>query len=455
MTYTLLPFQRDDADWLMRQNSLLANDCGLGKTVTAVESAKQYAKGPILVICPRLVKEWWAEVIEAQDAGYVGVCQRAGRGIPWKKVADWGTRRPLAWVIVHPAAVRINTSWLASVHWDWIICDEAHRFKNRKAKQTKALWRLHARRRVMLTATPWGRSPADMWALLHWLHPAKFSSYWRFFENYVQYYKPKGQFYKIVSGPKNLEQLARVVAPYYRRRTKDEVLDLPALTYTDAPVLINGKQERLYLQLVREAYAELVGKEIILENALVKFLRLHQCALDPGLMAEGLPALPLKVVPSKVEWLADWLEDHPQEPVVIVSRYRRFVEKWLRKLAPNATIVGGMRQSAVQDALRVFNKTGRLVGSLDAVKEGLNLQKASTMIVMDGTWSTTAEYQLAQRIHRMGSKKPCQVVHLVAKLASSRKYTVDKILRKAVNQKLSNAELVNTFIAQLQQEGGS
>lgn len=453
MTYTLLPFQREDVQWLMQKNRLLANDCGLGKTVTAVESAKKYAQGPILVICPRLVKEWWAEVIEAQDAGYVGVCQRAGRGIPWKRVANWSSRKPLAWVIAHPAAIRINTGWFRSVEWDTIICDEGHRFKNRKAKQTKALWTLRARRKVILTATPWGRSPADMWALLHWLHPKQFSSYWRFFESYVQYYKPKGQFYKVIQGPKNLKQLAQEVSPYYRRRTKDEVLDLPPLTYTDAPVSINGRQERLYLQLVREAYAELVGKEIILENALVRFIRLQQCALDPGLMAEGLPALPLETLPAKLEWLKDWLEDHPDEPVVVVSRYRKFVEKWLRKLAPNATIVGGMRQQAVQAALKTFNKTGRLVGSLDAVKEGLNLQKASTMIVMDGTYSTTAEYQLAQRIHRMGSKKPCQVIHLVAKLASSRRYTVDKILRKAVEQKLSSAELANAFIADLQKGG--
>jgi SNF2 family DNA or RNA helicase len=218
-------------------------------------------------------------------------------------------------------------------------------------------------------------------------------------------------------------------------------------------VSINGKQERLYLKLVRQAYAELVGKEIILENVLVRFLRLHQCALDPALMAEGLPALPLKQIPAKVEWLSDWLGDHPDEPVVIVSRYRRFVEKWLRKLAPEATIVGGMKSQAVQRALRVFNKTGRLVGSLDAVKEGLNLQKASTMIVMDGTWSTTAEYQLANRIHRMGSKKPCQVIHLVAKLATSRKYTVDRVMRQALKKRMSDAELVNAFIAQLQKEG--
>jgi len=80
--YKLLSFQEEDVKWLMAKNRLLANACGTGKTLIAVESAKRYAQGPVLVICPRLVKEFWAEVIEAQDAGHVGVCQRAGRGIP-------------------------------------------------------------------------------------------------------------------------------------------------------------------------------------------------------------------------------------------------------------------------------------------------------------------------------------------------------------------------------------
>ena len=450
--YDLLKWQSQDANWIMGQNSLLAHDCGLGKTIIAVEAAKRFARGPVLVIAPRLTKEWWAQVIEDQEAGYAGVCGTAGRGIPWGRIIHWKNRKPLVWVIVHPAAVRLSSS-LKRVRWDTIIVDEAHRFKNRKAKQTKALWKLSARRKVMLTATPYGRSPADMWALLHFLYPRKYRSYWRFFDDYVDYYKPAGSHWKVIHGPKDLDKLARKISPYYQSRKKKEVLNLPALVYADVPVVIASKQEELYLRLVRDAYAELVGKEIILENALVRFVRLQQCALDPALMAEGLPMFAVGEVPAKVAWLEEWLEDHPDEPVVIVSRFRKFVEKWLRVLAPESTIVGGMKLEEVRRALRTFSESGRLVGSLDAVKEGLNLQRASTMIVMDGTWSVTAEYQLAQRIHRIGSTKSCQVIHLVGKLSSSRKWTVDKLMRRALKKRLSDAELMHEFVRQLQ-EGG-
>lgn len=443
---TLYSWQEEDADWLGVQNSLLASDCGSGKTLIAVESAKRFARGPILVICPRLTKEWWAKTIKQQQGGRVGICERAGRGIPWKRVAAWGSREPLVWVVVHPAAVRISYQQMIRVRWDTIIVDEAHRFKNRKAKQTKALRKLQARRKIMLTATPYGKSPADMWALLHYLYPRRFTSFWRFHDRYVESFSPPGQRFRVVTGGKNLDELARLISPYYRRRDVS-LLNLPPFHYTDAPVVCNPKQERLYLKLVRDAYAELVGKEIILQNALVRFIRLQQCALDPGIILDEQD--PLDEVPAKVEWIHDWLEDHPGEPVIITSRYRKFVEKWLRDIAPDAIIVGGMTTKSVQQALAEFEESGILVGTLDAIKEGLNLQKANTMIITDGTWSSTAEYQLSKRIHRVGQTRNCQVIHLVGKLRHRKRWTVDKLMRRAVEKKFTDAQLMNQFIQEL------
>ena len=444
---TLYPWQQEDATWMMGQNSLLASDCGTGKTLIAVEAMKQYAQGPILVIAPRMVKEWWAETIREQEAGFVGVCQAAGRGIPWDTVVHWGNQRPLAWVVTHPEAVRISYQQMLRVQWDTIIVDEAHRFKNRKAKQTKALWKLDARRKILLTATPYGKSPADMWALLHYMYPKIYTSYWRFYDRYVNAYKPPGQRFAKVTGGKNLDILAKEIAPFYTRRDVS-MLNLPPFTYTDIPVVLNPKQERLYLTLVRDLYTELLGTEIILQNAMVKFIRLQQCALDPGTMNENFPQYPLEEVPAKVEWIQEWLQDHPGEPVVITSRFRRFVEKWLRVLAPKATIVGGMKTEDIQKALKVFEKTGVLVGSLDAIKEGLNLQKSNTMIITDGSYSSVAEYQLSRRIFRAGQTRPTQVIHLVGRLRN-KKWTVDMLMRRSVQQKFNEAQLLNEFLKEV------
>ncbi len=421
-----------------------------------MEAAKRNARGPILVICPRLSKLWWKKIIEDQDAGYALICKASGRGIPFRVIAEWAYKRPSLWIIVHPEAVRLQPM-LRLVKWDWIICDEAHRFKNRKAKQTKALWRIRARRKVCLTATPYGRSPADMWALLHWLDPRYYSSYWRFTGKYVESHDIPGQRWRKIIGGKNLKELAEELAPIYKKRMKSDVLDLPPLTYKDVPVPIEGRQAELYKELKRDAYAEFANQEIVIENGLTSMLRLHQCALDPGLLIKEEDAFPEGIIPAKVQWLQAWLEDNPNEPVVLTSRYRRFVETWLRELAPQACIVGGMKQEEVQAALKVFEETGRLVGSLDAIAESLNLQRASTLIVLGGTWSPVKSYQLAQRIHRIGTTRPCQVITLVGEVISKSgrsSKTVDHLIQETQKSRRSMAEMVDMFVKQIQAEGG-
>lgn len=424
----------------------------MGKTLIAVEAAKRVrGLSKILVVCPRLSKEWWAEVIDAQEAGKVGIAGQGGR-LPrkvWTRLAQYQGDEP-AWLITHPTGVRMSIDELRSVNWDAIIVDEAHRFKNRRAKQTKALRRLNAGWKVMMTATPYGKAPDDLWALLSWLYPRKYTSYWRFFDKYVDYVKIRagGKSWRKVRGPRNMKKLAREISPFYLRRTKER-LNLPPVYKEDRPVIIDGDQESMYLELAREAYLQLSGKEVILENALVRFLRLQQCSLDPALMADELPFFVTEEVPAKVKWLDEWLDDHPNEPVIITSRYRRFVEKWLVEIAPDSVIVGGMKTDEVQAALNSFQETGRLVGTLDAIKESLNLQRASTMIITDGTYSSVAMYQLENRIHRIGQESPCRIITLIGKLETSRKYTVDMLVRRAVDRKLSEAEMLNAFVRRL------
>ena len=46
-----------------KNNLLLADPCGMGKTLTTVLAIKEYYTGrkPILIIAPRNIKQWWAD----------------------------------------------------------------------------------------------------------------------------------------------------------------------------------------------------------------------------------------------------------------------------------------------------------------------------------------------------------------------------------------------------------
>jgi len=112
-----------------------------------------------------------------------------------------------------------------------------------------------------------------------------------------------------------------------------------------------------------------------------------------------------------------------------------------------------MKEKDIKRALWQFKETGRMVGSMQAICEGLNLQRASTIIVTDGSWSPVQEYQLSQRIHRIGQDKPCQVIHLVGVLESHRKRTIDWRMRRALRQRMSQQAMLDEFVNNTLDEG--
>jgi len=439
----LYPFQAEIIPAIRERNFLLADDCGLGKTYTALAASK-VAKGPVLVVCPKSAKGWWEKVL--LEEGEQVLVTRTGGRLHWSLVGD--TRM---YVVTHPEGLRMSIDQVPK-SWDWIIGGEAHRFKSRKAKQTRALWKLKANRKLALTATPYGRSPADLWALLRWLYPDKYTSFWRFVGKYVRTYQPPRATYTMFLGPKNLSQLAEEIAPFFRKKRKEDVVEeLPELIEAEVPVLINGEQARLYKDILQESYVEFQGLDasdrrmvnLVMPNVLARLTRLHQVACDPGLIGARADS-------AKVRWLQEWLEDNPDEPVIIVSKYRRFVERHKAELKM-PVYVGGMSARQQRQALERFEKTGCLLATLDAVCESLNLQRAATMIVVDGHWSSTKAYQLKNRIHRIGQTRTCQVIHLLATFAEGRRRTtIDHLVRRAVKRQVSEYEVLQQVVREVQ-----
>jgi SNF2 family DNA or RNA helicase len=114
-------------------------------------------------------------------------------------------------------------------HWTFVIVDESHKFKNRKAAQTKALKTLTTKTtdyKREATGTPVINHPADLWSQLNYLDPKRWSSYWRFFEEFVDYYvdyktvNGKLQGFKVIVGPKNEDKLRKELEGIFINRKK-------------------------------------------------------------------------------------------------------------------------------------------------------------------------------------------------------------------------------------------
>ena len=222
----LFPYQRAGACFLSLIGSgLLADSVGLGKTLQALAVIETIGKGArSLVLVPAVLKYQWESEIKRflpQWKAQVIDGNAMTRTEQWQEEAD-------IYIANYELLLRDNERLSAFV-WDIIVCDEATRISNIRAKTYKALMKLKARRRIALTGTPVQNRPDDLFGILNWTNPGMLGSFMNFIERYCYRNQWGG-----VLGYHNLEELARRIEPFMIRRRKEDVLkDLPEKTIID------------------------------------------------------------------------------------------------------------------------------------------------------------------------------------------------------------------------------
>jgi len=131
-----------------RPGFILADDMGLGKTVTALAEISQASYQPdnVLIVCPNSVKGVWAtHAAEILPEYPLLIMDSKNRG---KTMTEWESL-PGGILVVNWDALRLIPT-LNGYKWDYIIADEAHMMKNRKALRTKALKKMSAKHKRAL-----------------------------------------------------------------------------------------------------------------------------------------------------------------------------------------------------------------------------------------------------------------------------------------------------------------
>jgi hypothetical protein len=130
---------------------------------------------------------------------------------------------------------------------------------------------------------------------------------------------------------------------------------------------------------------------------------------DHGVKADELAAL------------FDELFTEPEAKAVVFSQWTRTQDILIRRLEARelgyVSFHGGVpsdKRPALVERFR-DDPTCRVFLSTDAGSTGLNLQHASILVNMDLPWNPAILEQRIARIHRMGQKRPVQVVNFVAK----------------------------------------
>lgn len=130
---------------------------------------------------------------------------------------------------------------------------------------------------------------------------------------------------------------------------------------------------------------------------------------DHGVKADELAAL------------FDGLFEQADAKVVVFSQWTRTHDIVIRRLEARGigyvSFHGGVpseKRPALVERFR-DDPDCRVFLSTDAGATGLNLQHASTLVNMDLPWNPALLEQRIARIHRMGQKRPVQIVNFVAK----------------------------------------
>jgi SNF2 family DNA or RNA helicase len=423
------PFQLENVQLGARRHVLIADDMGLGKTVSAIEIGKATRRLPglpwrALVICSKGLRQQWIKEIMNQDPS-----QKI-----WQVEKDQAIQPSMTgWFVMHYESLMAHPP--THIVWDYVVCDEAHRIKNRKTIRTRAIKSLSSLRRVALTGTPMDKDPSEMWSILNWLYPDDFKSYWKFRDRYcsmgVNYMG-----YPVILGPAHLSELAEQLKGRYIRHTKEQVApDMPPKVFIPVPLNMEAKQQRLYDAIRTSKDIEVTTPEgkLIVPNALAKIVRLQQAASVPKSLGDEYA----DIASIKADWVVEFLDDNPQARVVVFTRFVASARYIADRLPPSqvSTFFG----SDPTPLEYLGGDTRILVATIAKGGEGLDLKDTDAAIFVDQEWSSVRMRQAYDRIHRLGAKAPKMIYTLTCS-------PVDQLIQDAIDKKFDDIQLVNTAL---------
>eukprot|EP00930_Biecheleria_cincta_P005041 TRINITY_DN10596_c0_g1_i1.p1 TRINITY_DN10596_c0_g1~~TRINITY_DN10596_c0_g1_i1.p1 ORF type:complete len:983 (-),score=258.61 TRINITY_DN10596_c0_g1_i1:183-3050(-) len=112
--------------------------------------------------------------------------------------------------------------------WDVVIVDEGHQIKNPSCQTGRALRRIDAVSRFLLTGTPLQNKLSDLWALMDFAQPALLGNHATFERNFSEQIakgsKRNASRFAVELKDHLAKELKRITAPHFLRRLKGEVM---------------------------------------------------------------------------------------------------------------------------------------------------------------------------------------------------------------------------------------
>lgn len=421
----------------------LLMEMGTGKTITSigiVGALYQFGKiKRVLVVAPlSILGVWEEEFSRFADYPYTLTVLK-GPSSKKAEILRSVDRNGLQIVVVnYESAWRIEKDILA-FDADLIIADEAHKLKEARTSQSKAMHHFgdKARYKLLLTGTVITNRELDVFSQYRYLNRKVFGDSFYVFRN---------RYFDMVGYGNHIPRFRNYMLDDFLQRmhsiafrvTKEECLDLPGITEEVRTIELEPKAMKIYKELQKESYTELGKKEVSAVNILTKLLRLSQVTGGHLTDDEGDNNA---VSTAKLDALSDILDSAMAEEkkIVVMARFvpeLNDIEALLKKKGIGyASVRGGVKNRG--EEIRRFQEDSDcrvFVGQIAAAGLGITLTAASTMVFYSLDYSMSNFEQAKARIHRVSQIENCLYIYLVAK------GTVDTKVLRALQQKVDLAK---------------
>ncbi len=424
-----------------RGRVLLADEVGLGKTIEACLTLKEYwmrglVSKALILTPPSLVGQWVDELTSKFDLA-VATAEpgKVGPGDDlWDRQAIVVASLPL----VRQRAYRAR---LTAIEYDLVIVDEAHVLKNRGSAAWQLVNELKKRFLLLLSATPVGNDLSELYNLILLLKPGLLKTEAQF----------KRDFGRLIAlqQPDRRDRLRTLLQEVMIRNTRAHIdVRLPrrlAATEVVPPTEAESELQQRLSSYVRARYTKGSRTDrwgaMMLQMqagsspaALGAALERHHTG-DPHDDLDGLRVSVARVSePAKTKALIDLLR-RSDEKSIVFTRFRATLDHLRAALEAAgfrvATFQGGMNALEKDHAIQQFADHATILVSTEVGGEGRNLQFCRTVINYDLPWNPMQLEQRVGRVHRIGQTREVFVFNFC--LTGSLEESILKVLHEKLN----------------------
>ena len=456
--FSPFPYQIKAAQTALRRfrgRGMLCDEVGLGKTIEAGLVIKEYLmrqmiERVLIITPPGLVQQWREEL--AQKFGLDGFVTNTDDVFRAAGDSAWAH---FPHIVASLAAARRSGTReiITSLNHDLIVVDEAHHLKNRSSVSWKFVNALQKRYILLLTATPVENRLEELYNLITILKPGQLKTPQEFRRHFVVKGDPRS--------PKNRGLLRELLADVMVRHSRGQVdVKLPprrAHTIRLAPTAAEKALYRDVSSFVRRSIREkgrggtrkltagILQREIG-SSPMAVVGTLRRLATQPAWSEERRDLLELA---EQAEAISDWakadalqkiIESSGPDRLLIFTQFQATLNAVAERLTamgvPYIPYHGDLTIEQKDEAIRRFEREGRILLSTEAAGEGRNLQFCHVMINFDLPWNPQRIEQRVGRIHRVGQTERVEIFNLTAR------GTIEDHLLNILDQKLNMFELV-------------